>query len=439
MTTTTRRGVAALSAAVALGAAAPAVLATQANAATATTTTGPAAATNAGMADGLFDGLLNLGAVTPSTPSLGIVSSLVTQLTSTATAVGLPTSQLTPVVTQLLSGGVPATPEAVGNLLDDIVGAAGSQQDLTGLISGLLAQGLSAGAIAPLIDDVLGTVGGAGLTDPTSIVSAVVGQLLAVGLPTNAAGLDAAGLTNLLALLNTGADPTGLLLEPVAKLLDTVGGNSALPLDVTSALLGLTTSIRSAGTGVVPQDLLGQISGLLTSLTGTATLTKPVSDALSGLAGLLLKPVAKSGTPVVPPTLTPLAPPPTVAPVKKKPTLSLKDLTAVLSSLKVDKARSVVTATLKCPATSPIGCVVKSATTLDGLKSGRAAAMTLKPGVSKTLKLKLPATGAHKLRRKGGKVSVKATTSYAGYKLGTASKAMRVAKVKKAAKKAHKH
>ena len=375
---------------------------------------------------GLLDGILSPSTPSTSTVDANVVSSLVTVL-DPATSLGGP--QLTSVVTNFLASGVPADAAAIAPLLTQVTTVLGNGGDPAALVSGLLGQGLAAGEIVPLVDELL-----AGVVDPSATVTAVVGQLLAAGLPTDAAGLDAAGITSLLGALQGGAAPTGDLLGPVTGLLDTVAANTALPADVRTALAGLSSTVKTVGGSVLSDDLLGQVNGVLGSLVGSAALSGPVKDALSGLTGLLVPGKTPAATPKTTiTTTTPAAVPPVTVPPRRG-TLNLKDLTATVSSLKVDKARKTLTAKVTCPKKSFVPCTVKSLLSVDGLRSGKATKTTLKAGQSKTIKIKLASAGARKLARRGGKVTVKATSSHAGYTLGSASKAVKVEKAKKAAK-----
>lgn len=376
----------------------------------------PAASASAATADrGLLSGLLTAPAPVPVSTST--VTSLVTTIVPTT---GLPTATVTPIVQNLLAAGVPSA-SVVGPLVTQVTAAVASG-DPTALVSSLVAQGLDVGSIVPLVS---GLLAGGGL-DATTVGNQVLGSLLAVGLPTDAAGLSNTGLTGLLAALQGGALPTGDLLAPVAALFDTLAANAALPTEVQDALKTVSGTIRSTGSGVLPDGLLGQITGTLGSLTGAASLTPVVGGTLNGLAGLL---VPKQATPVKPGTTTTL-PGATLVPggAARRGTLNLKDLTATLSGVKVDQARKVLSAKVTCPKTSFVPCTVKSLLSLDGQRTGKATRTTLKPGQVRTIKLKLAPAGARKLARRGGRVTVKATSSYAGYTLGSASKATSVKK-----------
>lgn len=352
-----------------------------------------------------------------STATAAISPSLLNQL---STITGLPVGQVTPIVDGLLAGGV--TPDVLTNVLPELTSAVANPADPTALVQDLLAQGVATASIVSLVDGLLGSV-----ADPTGAVNAVIAQLLAVGLPA-----DTTALSGVLAALQGGALPTGSLLGPVAGVLDALAVNQALPADVRGTLAGLSTTVKAAGDGVLPTDVLEQVSGVLGAVGGALGPSSSTGGLLGGLAGLLPPKSSTTTTtqtkPGVTTTTTPGATP--GAPVRRG-TLNLKDLTATVSSLKVDKARRVARVKVSCPARSFVPCTVKTAASVDGLRSGKAVKTTLKAGRSKVVSFKLPATKARKLGRRGGKLSVRAVTSYAGYQLGTARKAVTV---KKAAK-----
>lgn len=366
---------------------------------------------------GLLDGLLVGGATTPATttPSPAQVTALVTQLLPTAPA--LPGTDLTTAVTNLLAGGVPGNLGTLQEVLPDL-SAALTGGSATGLVEELLSQGLPTASIVPLVDQLL-----TGVADPSATVTAVVGQLLGAGLPT-----DATALSGVLAALQGGALPTGSLLSPVAGVLDTLAQNDALPAEVRATIAGLSTSVRSAAGGVVGTDVLTQVGGLLGTVGGALGTSSPVKDALSGLAGLL--PPRTSTTTTRPTTTTTTIPvaTPVAAAAPKRAAVNLEDVTATVSQLKLDRARKVLKAKVACPKKAFVPCTVKAAASVDGLRSGRAAKTTLQAGASKVVAFKLPTTKTKKLGRRGGRLTVKATTTYAGYRLGTATKNLKVAR-----------
>lgn len=370
---------------------------------------------------GLLDGLLGGGSTpTPTAVSPSTVTNLVTQLQLLGTPGTVGGQSLTTVVNELLEGGLPATVGAVQTVLPDLTSALAPGGTPTALVGQLLSQGVSAVAIIPIVDQLLATV-----ADPTGAVNAVVGQLLAVGLPT-----DTTALSGVLAALQGGALPTGTLLAPVAGVLDALAANEALPAEVRATVAGLSTTVKATGDSVLGTDLLEQVSGILGTVGGALGTGSATGGLLGGLAGLL---PPKATTTAKPTTTTPVTSPVTTTPTApgKRGTLDLKDLTAVVSSLKVDKARKVAKIKVSCPARSFVPCTVKTAASVDGLRSGKAVKTTLKAGQAKTLSIKLPSTKTRKLSRRGGRLSVRAVTSYAGYQLGTASKAIKVAKAAK--------
>lgn len=360
---------------------------------------------------GLLDGLLGGGAPAPTTVSPTVVTSLVGQL---GTVPGLTTPQVTAAVTDLLAGGVPADLGVLQGVLPDLSSSLSSGSP-TALVAGLLGQGVPAGSIVSLVDTLL-----SGVADPSATVSAVVGQLLGAGLPADPAALDA-----VLAALRGGAAPTGNLLDPVAGVLDVLAANAALPAEARASLADLSATVRSAGAGVLGDDVLGQVSGVL-GVVGSALGTgSPVKEALNGLAGLL---PGKATTTTTKPPSSSTTTAPTAGGPGRRGALDLKDVTATVSALKIDKARRVAKVTLRCPKQAFVPCTVRTAASVDGLRSGKAVKMTLKAGAAKVVSFKLPAVKARKLGRRGGRLSVRAVTSYAGYQLGTASRAVKVSK-----------
>lgn len=350
-----------------------------------------------GLLGGLTGGLTGGTTTTPTAPVTSTVTSLVNQLVSSGSTAGLPLEDLTSVVATLVDTGALGT-VTDGTLLSEvpILGDLVTQTvetvtagTLSGdLVGNLLGGGVTLGALPGVVDQLLSGAGA-----PTELVSSlvdqVVGDLLAVGLPTDTALLD-----GLLGSLTGGADATGSLLEPVAQLLDTLAANAALPADLRTLATQLAGQIRVVGTGLLGGDLLATVGDLLGGVAGTANVPTPVSDALSRLANLLR---ARSGGV-------------TATPTTKTPFRITKAMRVKVRSVKVSKDRKKARAVIVCPTTALAGCYATSRLRWSGKATGRTVANVLRPGQAKTITISLPKKVRTTLGKRGGKLGVRVVT-----------------------------
>ncbi|MEV4421800.1 hypothetical protein AB0L40_17715 [Patulibacter sp. NPDC049589] len=355
---------------------------------------------------GLLDGLLG-GLTAPLTTVL-------TTLTTNPTAVLSPTT-----ITTLLTEIPKVTAETVGGILDVLTPAQlaalvsdpttiASPTALTTLLGGLLdtVTGLTQGV----------TAGGTSVPSATDVGSVLsqLQALLAGGVPSTAAGQ-----TALVGILD---QVTGLLGLPAVKDLPIVGDllttlrglGSALPAPLSTAVTGLIDAV--AGTG-------GTGTGTGTGTGGTGTGTGVDAGALASLLGLLGLGGATGGTGA---SGSGSAAKPTTSTT----TAAKKVARARIVSVTVSKTRKRVVLRVSCPATAPAaGCKVKPSVKLGGRAVKVAKTATVRRGATRSLKAKVPASLAKKIRAKGGRVVVRVSTTGA-----TAGAVTKTVKVRRAAR-----
>lgn len=359
----------------------------------------PAAhATSRGLLDGLLGGLTGTTTTTTTTtaPITSTVTSLVDQLVSSGTTLGLDTTQLTNVVATVVDSGAlgtvtDATLLSEIPILGDLV--TGTVQTVTGgtlsgdLVGNLLGSGVALGTLPAVVDQLLSSAGA-----PTELVESLVGQvvgdILAVGLPTDASALD-----GLLGSLLGGAPLTGNLLEPVAGVLDALAANEALPADLRDVARTLAVTIRSTGSGLLPTDLVVRVGDLLGGVGSTANTSSPVRTALGSLSGLLrgyTGPASGLGRSAFRVT---------------------KEMRAKVRKVRVTKDRAKVRATIACPATALAGCYATSRLRHAGRSTGKSVTSILRPGQVTTLTFKVPAKVRGALRKRGGRIAVRVVSA----------------------------
>lgn len=97
---------------------------------------------------------------------------------------------------------------------------------------------------------------------------------------------------------------------------------------------------------------------------------------------------------------------------------------ASIISLKVAKSRRSVKVKLKCPAAAPSSCKVKLSAKLATKKAATSRRATIKPGKTKSLRLKLKRATTRKLKDTGGMLKISAKTT--GSSLSAASRTAEV-------------
>jgi hypothetical protein len=349
----------------------------------------------------LLGGLLpNLGlgggGTTPAPVDPNLVTTLLTQITGT----GLPVDQLTAVVTDLLATGVDPNANVIEDLIDTVVSTVTTPTQVSDLVDQLLAGGAETGLVGGMVGELLGSVGAT-----AEQVTQVVGALLADGLPT-----DATALTGILDALSGGAAPTGALLSPVADLVDQLAAKTALPADVRSDLQALAQAIRDANVTEVPAAVLETVGGVLGTVAGTASLPAPVVDVLGSLAGLFGKTKPGTTTTPTPGAGAPAAGGPT-ATTAARPRLQLTSaMRARISRVVAAKDRRKLKVTVRCPSVAVLGCATSVQGRFAGRAVGKPVAKILLPGQTTVLTLRMPAATTRTLKRRGGRVGARALT-----------------------------
>lgn len=358
----------------------------------------------------------------PTVPvDTAVVTNLVNQIVST-TPVGttpLPTPTITAVVTDVLASGVTPTLPAVDAVVDSVTATvadpAQAPTQVPILVSTLLAGGADPAVVAGAVNEVL-TAAGAPTAVVEAAVDSAVGQLLAVGLPT-----DATALEGVVSAVIGGAAPTGAILEPVAQVLDGLAANTALPADVRQQIAALAADVRAAGTQPLSQAKLTEIADVLSTVAGTASVPKPVGASLGTLSGLF----GPKPKPTAPPVTAPK--PPTTGPA-----LALTSaMRARIAKVAVSKDRKKAKVSLRCPASAVIGCAVTTQARYAGKNVGKASSVVMRPGESRTVTVKLPKKTTRALKRKGGKLGARAVTYLGANLKPSASRTVEVRKAKR--------
>lgn len=141
-------------------------------------------------------------------------------------------------------------------------------------------------------------------------------------------------------------------------------------------------------------------------------MTDPTLAALLALLTGGRAPAAPTGSA---PTATPAA----AAPAKAK-----KVVRATITSVKLSKNRKILTVRVTCPGTSAATCRIAPKATLAGKTLRLKGSKSVKRGKARSLRAKVDASTAKRLRAKGGKVVVRVTTT--GSTSGAVKKTVRV-------------
>lgn len=410
-------------AAVLSAAAAPAAMAADTSA---QTTAAMRTAQERGLLDGLLGGLVGgtTGTTTSTTTSPDVITNLVNTVLTLPGADTAGVSTVTNLVTELLDAGLPADANVVTGLLDSVLGVVGTNAAptdvITDLVGGLLSQGVGLVDLTSVVNGVLGDAGSGvvGLDTVTDIVNG----LLAGGLPT-----DAAGLAGVLELLDLGALPTASLLTPVTDILDQLAANTALPAELRAAVQSLSDTVKGSGDATLTDSVMRTVGSVLGILGGNTALTKPVQDILGALSGLLTGSSTSSKNPTGTTSggtkyIYATTPGKSTATTK-----ALGDMRARVSRVVINKARTKATATISCPIVAVLGCSVKIKPTLSGKVSGATKSVLLVPGTQRKVALKLTNSSVKRLRARGGRLAVRATTTISS-KSYNASRMLQVAK-----------
>jgi hypothetical protein len=313
---------------------------------------------------GLFDGIADL------TPSLVDV---LTTLTTNPTAV--------------------LSPATIQTVLDGLVGLAdGAAADVLELLAPETVAGLLGGVLGTVTELAQGATGTA--TPATAEVEAALGELQALlvgGPPTTQEGIDA--LTSILGHVSTLLGLPEILALPVVD--------------------DLVLTLKALG-GSLPAPLADAVTGVLDAVAGpTPAGVDPVLAAALGLLGL-----AAGRTPA------PATSPPGSATPAAGPTTT-KVPRARIASVRLNRARTRVTVRIACPASAPAaGCRVITSVKLRGKAAKVSRRVTVRRGATRTLKAKVPAALAKRVRRSGGRVLVRVGTSGSGS--GAVAKTVRV-------------
>lgn len=327
---------------------------------------------------GLLQTLATGGAPTDLTAVTALLSQVNAQLP--AGAQQLPIASL---LTQLQTGGAPTALElaTLGDLLQQIAATPGVPAELAALVNPIAAT--------------LGATGG--LT----------------GLPATGSGLD-----GLLGLVQGGALPTGDALAPVLALLTSV--SKQLPVGEQTAITDLIASL-----GANPSaEALAPLGELLQLLAGAPGVPAPLSMTLTQLGaslGAIPKPAA---TTAAAPAATTKAAPVAAAAIPAAATALPAGPKAAIKGVRVDKKRTKLTVTLKCPAGK--GACTSIVYALRGAKLATAAqTLSIPAGTTVSRSFKLNAASRKAAKVKGFRVTVNA--------LGTGGLTTKKASVKKVA------
>jgi hypothetical protein len=242
-----------------------------------------------------------------------------------------------------------------------------------------------AGADAQTVADILST----GLTP------AQIGALRLTN--TNAAYESA--LQQVASSVPADAQPTGSQLRPLTDAMRGLSG----PSDATSLLTSLANQIDAVGGGVVPQNLLDQLSAVLrligSTVTDCTTIPPGPNCPLAAVLRLLLPPAARSnagtGTSVTTPGTTPVV----------LPTIVPFNLVLKVAKIKLARNRKTAAVTLRSSVPAP-SLPVGFATVLGRKSAAKPVLLNLATGKNVTKKVKLTRAATKTLKKKGGTLKV---------------------------------
>lgn len=317
----------------------------------------------------------------------GLVDDLLGGVLQPITGTLLP-AQVTELVTALTSTVDALVPAQVAELLDVL-----TLPQLTQLVKpetiGPLLQGL-----VPALTSL--TAGGA--TPSAGQVGAVLDQLTAI-LKAGAPG-DTGGQQVLTGLLD---QVTSLLAVPGVRDLPVVG-------DLVTVLEGVVDGL--------PDAVKTPVKALITAAAGTpkpgatGVPTDPTLAALLALLGGVRAPAATPGT------AAPAAKPAATAPAAKK------VVRAKITSVKLSKNRRTLTVRVTCPTTATASCRIAPKATVAGKTLRLSGSKSVKRGKVRSLKGKVAASTAKRLRAKGGTAVVRVSTT--GSTSGAVSKTVKI-------------
>jgi hypothetical protein len=239
-----------------------------------------------------------------------------------------------------------------------------------------------------------------------------VSEILSAGL--TAAQIDALHLTStnsqyedalatLAGSLSSDSAPTGAQLKPLTDAMRTLSG----PADATGLLTSLADQIDALGGGVVPPELLDQLTAVLRLVGSTVTDCTtnppgpncPLANVLKALIPAATKASTGTSTPVTPPATAPI-----VLPAATPFTLTLK-----VSKIKIARNRKTAAVTVRSSAPAAL-LPVGFALTIGKKAAAKPLLFNLPTGQNVTKKVKLTSAAAKTLKKKGG--TLKATPAF---------------------------
>ena len=322
------------------------------------------------------------GGQTPTAGLLAPVQTLLDQLAGTA---GLPagTQDLIAQVRSLLAGSAAGDPLSgnlllpVATLLRDIAATQGLPAEL-GTLLNQLADAL----------DGDGTVGG--LPVSLSLPAALVARL-----------------DDVVQQLENGGRPTGRLLAPVADLLNQVAGTEGLPPAV-SQLLSQLGDILADTTGALDPLLTSQVTLALRTIAGTPGLSTSQRSTIERIATLL----GSAGS-----SSTGGGSGAAGGKAARKATAADR---AVIKRLRINKARTRISATVACPRSAPATCATLVRASFAGRKAAQGKRVRIAAGRTKVVRLSMVRAARASSVDHGGRLRVRVTTSFGSQRFAVA-------------------
>jgi hypothetical protein len=307
---------------------------------------------------------------------------------------------------------------------------------LTGLLAALTPSQL-AGPLGTLNPTQLTTIAGAltpaqisgllGAGATGSVVTGLLGQATSLAGGTPSAPQVDALIAQVTALLGGGlpADPTNLagLLTTLQPLLGTSGLSPALLTSLLGAANGLL--------GGAPAPVAAPLQGLVTRIT---VLLTPVTGGGGSGGGGATPNTAPATTTPTPATTLPRTAGTATRPAAAAPGAQFRAYRAAIGALKLNKQRSSLKFKLTCAATAPKGCLVKVSAKIAGKSVMRTMTLVLLRGKSAPISVSLSKSTTRRLKAKGGSVKITAATALSS--LPSATRTLKVKRLKKAVRKA---
>lgn len=344
-------------------------------------------------------------------------------------------NQLTALIQQLTAlGGANPTGDTLRPLTDLLTQLGGAQglpldtRQLIDQITGLLNAGggdvpLDDGLLAPVANLVRQLAATEGVPDAAANLLNQVADLLSsrdAGLPLDSLDLLPSvidGLNRaLIGLERAGGTPTADLLQPLIPLLDQVARTAGLPVPLRELINQVIDLLRNA-TGALDPLLSTQVSTILDLIGNTPGVSRETRTVIERTTQILNNSTPGAGgqggsggqggqgggsngggTGTGGTGLS----------VRRAATARDK---AVIKRVAVNRQKTVTSVRIACPSGAPAVCSTTLRAAVAG-KSSKTATTRIGQGKSKLVKLKLTKKATRQLKRRGGKVTVVATTKF---------------------------